>query len=105
MDVKDKSDLAKGKLAAKGTVKDAGYYTISLNEPKMLKSGQRFAVILHVKSPGAVHPMAVEYQADDVTRTAIMTDGEGYISPDGKIWESAEQQYKCNLCLKGYTRQ
>ncbi|MCI9360835.1 MAG: cell surface protein [Hungatella sp.] len=105
VDVKDQSDLAKGKLAAKGTVKDAGYYTISLNEPKMLKSGQRFAVILHVKSPGAVHPMAVEYQADDVTRTAIMTDGEGYISPDGKIWESAEQQYKCNLCLKGYTRQ
>ena len=72
--------------------------------PVMLKPDQRFAVILYVKTPGAVHPMAVEYQADDVTRTADVTDGEGYISPDGKVWESAEQRYKCNLCLKAYTR-
>ena len=69
-----------------------------------LKKGQRFAVILHITTPGAVHPMAVEYQADDVAKTVDVTDGEGYISPNGKNWESAEQQYQCNLCLKAYTR-
>ncbi len=103
-DVKGSDDFARRKPAARGTVRDAGYYMVSLDEPVMLKPDQRFAVILYVKTPGAVHPMAVEYQADDVTRTADVTDGEGYISPDGKVWESAEQRYKCNLCLKAYTR-
>lgn len=103
-DVESGEDLKERKLVAQGTVDYAGYYTISWDEPKLLKSGQRFGVILHIKSPGAVHPMAVEYQADDVTRTADVTDGEGYISPNGKNWESAEGQYKCNLCLKAYTR-
>lgn len=104
MDVEDRSDLNKRKLVAQGRVKDSGYYTISWEESVTLRKGQRFAVILHITTPGAVHPMAVEYQADDVTNTADVTDGEGYISPNGKNWESAEQQYQCNLCLKAYTR-
>lgn len=103
VDVKDSEDLKNRKLAARGTVPYAGYYTISWEEPIKLEKGQKFAVILHIKTPEAIHPMAVEYQADDVTRTADVTDGEGYIGPDGKNWESAEEQYKCNLCLKAYT--
>ncbi len=103
-DVEDIGSLNQRRLVAKGRLKDSGYYTISWEEPVALKKGQRFAVILHITTPGAVHPMAVEYQADDVAKTVDVTDGEGYISPNGKNWESAEQQYQCNLCLKAYTR-
>ena len=43
-------------------------------------------------------------QMYNVTETVNLADGEGYISLDGEEWESAEEQYECNLCLKAYTR-
>lgn len=91
-------------LAARGTVKHSGYYTIELDETVELSPGQRFAVILRVTTPGAVHPLAIEYQADDATRDAVLSDGEGYISARGQMWESVEVVHNCNLCLKAYTR-
>ena len=85
-------------------LKNRGYYTVDLEEAVELQPGQRFAVILHVKTPGAVHPLAIEYQADDATRDVILADGEGYISARGQMWESTERVHGCNLCLKAYTR-
>lgn len=102
--VDDPKEMKHRMLAAKGTVRNSGYYTISLDEEVILKAGQRFAVILKVTTPGAVHPLAIEYQADDATREADLTDGEGYISATGQRWESTETVHGCNLCLKAYTR-
>ncbi len=102
--VEDPLKMKHRKLAARGTVKNSGYYTIELEEPLELKPGQRFAVILRVTTPGAVHPLAIEYQADDATRDVDLTDGEGYISARGQMWESVERVHGCNLCLKAYTR-
>ena len=68
-----------------------------------LEPGERFAVILYVKTLGAVHPLAIEYRADDATSMADISDGEGYISAGGAVWERAEENYQCNLCLKAYT--
>ena len=56
-----------------------------------------------MKTPGAVHPLAIEYRADDATSMADIDDGEGYISAGGAVWERAEESYQCNLCLKAYT--
>lgn len=97
-------DFEKGKLMAKGTIKDSGYYTVSWEEAEVLEPGERFAVIVHLKTPGTAYPLAVEYPAGDVTETVDLTDGEGYISLDGEEWESAENMYECNLCLKAYTK-
>lgn len=80
-----------------------GFYTIPFEKPIQLEAGERFALILEIDSPTAVHPLAVEYQVDDATAEADIGDGEGYISFDGKTWASLEEQYQCNLCLKGYT--
>lgn len=55
------------------------------------------------KTLGAVHPLAIEYRADDATSMADISDGEGYISAGGAVWERAEENYQCNLCLKAYT--
>lgn len=88
---------------ASGAVKNSGYYTIDLDKAVALEAGERFAVIVKLTTPGSVHPMAIEYQADDAVKTVDISDGEGYISFGGKVWESTEKQYKCNLCLKAYT--
>lgn len=88
---------------ARGKLKHSGFYTIKLEKAVELEAGERFAVMVRLKTPGSVHPMAIEYQADDAVRTVDVSDGEGYISFDGKVWESTEKQYHCNLCLKAYT--
>ena len=86
-----------------GTVPYAGYYTIPLAEPVKVKPGERFAVTLKLHTPGAVHPMAIEYDSGDGRCLVDITDGEGYLSADGDVWERVETEQECNLCLKAYT--
>lgn len=59
--------------------------------------------MIKITTPGAVHPAAIEYDAGDGKCRIDLTDGEGYLSPDGKQWERAEKTQECNLCLKAYT--
>lgn len=93
------------KPAGSGTLKNPGYYTIDLDEPVMLKKGQRFAVIVNITTPDSVHPVAIEYNAPDKPGKADISDGEGYISYKGTDWERVEQKQSCNVCLKAYTRE
>ncbi len=102
-DVAGQDSLEHRKVVAKGTIKYSGFYTIPLKVSERINAGERFAVILEANTPKAVHPIAVEYRADDATEQADVTDGEGYISIDGIEWECIEDSYQCNLCLKGYT--
>lgn len=85
-----------------GKLSYAGYYTIPLSEPVEVLPGERFAVLVELNTPGAVHPMAIEYDPGDERCRVDLTDGEGYLSADGDLWEPVEEQ-KCNLCLKAYT--
>ena len=93
--------------AAKGTMDYSGYYTVNLEgengEGFYLDPGERFAVMVKITTPDAIHPVAIEYDAKDVRTTVDITDGEGYISPDGIAWERVEKKQNCNLCLKAYT--
>lgn len=91
------------KLVAEGSFEQAGYYTVRLDEAVKLKDNQKFAVVVHIQTPGAVHPVAIEYDADSRTREFDITDGEGYISLYGNKWMSAEKNKDCNLCLKAFT--
>jgi len=95
--------LSSAKPAAEGKFTDAGYYTVKLDEPVQLEAGVKFAVAVQITSPGSEYPAAAESQADEMTKDADLTDGEGYISSNGDSWTSAEEQYQCNLCLKAYT--
>lgn len=101
--VESGEDLQDRELVAEGSVEYRGFYTIPLKKPAALEAGERFAIILEIDSPSAVHPLAVEYKVDDATAGADIGDGEGYISFDGETWDSLEEKYQCNLCLKGYT--
>lgn len=90
-------------LVAKGHLQYAGYYTIPLNREIHLDPGERFAVIIRLTTPGAIHPIAIEYDAGDGRCNVDCSDGEGYISYDGKYWDYVEIEQKCNVCLKAYT--
>ncbi|MDO4267591.1 MAG: lectin like domain-containing protein [Eubacteriales bacterium] len=89
--------------AAKGHVDFAGYYTVSLEDQPVLEPGERFGIMIKIRTPDVIHPMAIEYDAGDGRCRVELADGEGYISPDGAQWERAEQTQDCNLCLKAYT--
>ena len=102
-DVLETSCFQQRELCASGHLEYAGYYTIPLKQPVMLKPGERFGIMIKITTPGAVHPAAIEYDAGDGKCRIDLTDGEGYLSPDGKQWERAEKTQECNLCLKAYT--
>ncbi len=68
-----------------------------------LKDNGKFAVVVKIITPGAVHPIAIEYNADERTESFDITDGEGYISLYGELWHSAEQTQDSNICLKAFT--
>ena len=99
----DKSSLNKRKLVKTGYFEDAGYYTVNLPERVILPAGRKYAVIVEIFTPSAVHPVAIEFRAGESTENADITDGEGYISLSGNTWENVEEKQNCNLCLKVYT--
>ena len=92
----------KKELVAEGKLDNAGYYTIPFEKQIPVKSGERFAVVVYLSTPDAVHPLAIEYAADATTANVDLSDGEGYISPDGQSWEHVEDTQACNLCIKAY---
>ena len=88
---------------ASGKLSNAGYYTIDLIRVLKWRRGERYAIVLHIITPGSVHPMAIEYAADEATENVILDDGESYISPNGVKWTSADTVEECNLCIKAFS--
>lgn len=102
-DFKDRTSLRERKYSISGQFQNAGYYTVPLPKPVTVEKNSKFAVVVEIYTPGSVHPVAVEYASDRAMKSVDLTDGEGYISVNGKSWERAEERQKCNLCLKAYT--
>lgn len=102
-DFKDTDSLQNRELIAEGRLENPGYYTIKTEKKVALNAGERYAILLYINTPEAIHPMAIEYAADEATKDADLTDGEGYISANGTRWEHVEEAFSCNLCLKAYT--
>ncbi len=96
--------FAEKKLVAEGHLNHAGFYTVTWEAPLGVDAGERFAVIVEVESKGSTEPVAVEYVVGERTSQVDLSDGEGYISPDGITWQRAETELQCNICLKAYGR-
>lgn len=101
--VSSSQDLTFRTMAASGTFSNAGYYTVPLEKTLELQEGDRYAVTVYIRSPGSDRPVAVEYTSNDGAVVADLDGREGYISLKGTSWQSAENKYSCNLCLKAYT--
>ncbi len=100
----DTDSLKDRAFIVSGSMQYAGYYTVEFPEPVRLSDHSKYAVIVKIKTPGAVHPIAIEYNVDERTENFDITDGEGYISLYGELWHSAEATQNCNVCLKAFTR-
>lgn len=97
------SPRVNGEPVASGYLTEAGYYTIKLDAPVPVKAGEAFTVIVKIITPNATQPVAIEYAYPGVTDQVDLSDGDGYVSEDGKIWEDTESEQDCNVCLKVYT--
>lgn len=102
-DFEDTSSLNRRGFVKSGKFNNAGYYTVDLNTEIELKPGEKFAIVMKIRTPNSERPIAIEYAADESTKDVILTDGEGYISLQGKRWESSEETQNSNLCLKVFT--
>lgn len=99
----DESSFKNKRLVATGSVVNAGYYTINLNEDVFLPAGNEYAVVVYINTPGSKKPVAIEYNGGEATTTVDISDGKGYISLHGNTWEHVEETQNCNICLKAYT--
>ena len=96
----DESSLSNMTPVASG---NAGYYTIPFDKQIALDAGERYAVVLFISTPDAVHPLAIEYEADDATADVVLDDGEGYVSANGFEWENVKNVENCNICIKAFS--
>ena len=99
----NEDSLTNREFLVSGSMQYAGYYTVRLPEPVRLSDKSKFAVVVKIKTPNAIHPIAIEYDVDERTENFNMEDGEGYISLYGEVWHSAEETQNCNVCLKAFT--
>lgn len=98
----NETSFTRKEKVASGKLDNAGYYTIPFSKNIPVKKGEQFAIVIYLKTPDAIHPLAIEYKADATTANVDLSDGRGYISSNGDTWESAEDTQKCNLCIKAY---
>jgi len=104
-DYDGRESLSKRQKAASGKFDNAGFYTVTFDKKVAVNKGEKFAIVLMIKTPDSVHPMAIEYKADESTRNVDLFDGEGYISTNGKNWENVEETQSANLCIKAYAKE
>ena len=101
-DFLDKNSFKNRKYICNGFLEDAGYYTIDFPDPVTVEAGKDFAIIVKVITENAEYPVAIECPVDGLSENADMSDGRGYLSLQGTIWEHIEETKNYNICLKGY---
>lgn len=100
----DESSLTTRTLVASGSLEQAGYYTVDFDEPVSVVEGEKFAVMLYLKTPGYEYPMAIEYDSGESYLSSLdLEDGEGYISYTGNKFINVKEKRDCNLCIKAFT--
>ena len=104
-DYDGRESLSKRQKVASGKFDNAGFYTVTFDKKIAVDKDEKFAIVLMIKTPDSVHPMAIEYKADETTRNVDLSDGEGYISTNGKNWENVEETQSANLCIKAYAKE
>lgn len=104
-DFENEKSFENRQKAASGVLEKAGYYTIDFESRIEVKKGERYAVLLYLKTPDSKHPLAIEYDSGEkILQGVDLEDGEGYISLNGRKFINVKERQECNLCIKAYTR-
>ncbi|MBR2214016.1 MAG: hypothetical protein IJ889_06270 [Eubacterium sp.] len=94
---------ARNHVVAKSSFENKGFYTLNLDKAYNVKKGKKFSIIVKAHNiDKRAKLVPVETTTKSMKKKIDLKDGEGFISPDGKNWQSVEKQ-KCNVCLKAYT--
>jgi C1A family cysteine protease len=100
---------AAGPMATKsGSFELAGYHTVNVDPPVLVNLGQKFSVVVEIRTPGYTNPVPVEVGSPDFfTSSAVAHPGESYISSDGSAWKDTtmviSEYPNINVCLKAFT--
>lgn len=98
----DATSFRRPRLLCKGILEDAGYYTISFPEEIHVEGGVDFAIVVKIDTEGAEYPVAIECPVEGLSEKADLSDGRGYLSCQGIVWEHIEKTKNYNICLKVY---
>lgn len=102
-DFSDASSFTSMEHLATAETERSGYYTVDLERPEQLSSGERFAVIVKMTVPKGRAAAAVEFTGSPDAADVTLEGQEGYLSRKGHVWENTEEAYRSNVCLKAYT--
>jgi len=96
------------KLKQTGSLSHPGYYTIKLKKSVSLRAGERFSVVVKLKTNNYNWPIAYEYPFKNYSSRAKAQAGESFISPNGKNWYDLHTAWdgefaNSNVCLKAFT--
>ena len=89
-----------------GVLEAPGYHTIALDNAPTLSAGERFTVVVRLRTPGYLYPIPVEYAIEGYSDAAAASAGQGYISANGTTWEDASLYHNgtMSVCLKAFTK-
>lgn len=99
----DENSFERKEKVASGSLKNAGYYTINFEKEVPVEEGEQYAIVLHITTPDAIYPMAIEYEPEDSDTEVDLSDGRGYVSSSGSKWVDANTIEECNLCIKAFS--
>jgi len=94
-----------------GTLAMPGYQRIKLVSPVLptvtLTTGQKFSIVLKIRTPGYDYPLPLELPIDGYSSSATANPGESYLSAYGVIWDDATTALSSitdiNVCIKAFT--
>lgn len=98
----NEASFKKKRFVCNGYLEDAGYYTIDFPKTFAVEAGDDFAIVMKIITENAEYPVAIECQVEGLSENADVSDGRGYLSFQGTIWENVEVTQKYNICLKAY---
>ena len=108
-DVKDGGSPTSGKAAFSseltGSEAYVGYHTIPLEQNVPLRPGERYSVVVKIKSADTAYFLLdenVSYE-EFITFVSNSEKGQSYISGDGTYWSDISASGNCNVRIKAFT--
>lgn len=98
-----------GALARKetGSLNSPGYFTIPLKSGIALTWGQKFSIVVKLRTKNYNYPIPVEYPFEEYSSRADANAGESFISYSGNTWSDIHISWggiyaNTNVCLKAF---
>jgi C1A family cysteine protease len=96
---------AAGPLSVKtGTIAIPGYHTVHMDTPVSVTQGQKFSVVVRLRTPGYNYPIPLEMPITGFATNVYAGTGQSYMSSNGAGWADVATTYRnTNVCLKAFT--